>query len=103
MGIVLRGNVFPILCRFCFIDLLSTFHLYTSSHLIKIQLVGNFARLGATTMNFFAIEYLVMRSIYTWLYLNTETKPASFLRTFVFNFSILHAVYIWLAAGHTIA
>jgi len=54
-------------------------------------------------MNAFAINYMVTRVLYTYLYLTTETKPMSFVRTIVFNTAVLHAVYIWLAAGHAIA
>lgn len=47
------------------------------------KLTGNMVGLSSGKMNVFAIEYLVLRFLYTILYINTTSNRLSYLRSVV--------------------
>ncbi|PWN53466.1 hypothetical protein IE53DRAFT_384039 [Violaceomyces palustris] len=62
--------------------------------------VGNLAKLPNSSLNSFVLTYLLSRALFTYFYLSTETKAASFLRTAVFQVGVLYIWYIFIKAGY---
>jgi uncharacterized MAPEG superfamily protein len=62
--------------RLLYVDLLELMTLI-------VKLAGNMVGLSSGKMNVFATEYLVLRLLYTLLYINTTSNRLSYLRSVV--------------------
>jgi uncharacterized MAPEG superfamily protein len=72
----------------------------TKQNANKLQIVGNYAELGAKEMNFYAAEYLAVRVVYSVLYMTVKTEAASYLRSGAYFWSISIPFYVlWKAGG----
>jgi uncharacterized MAPEG superfamily protein len=65
--------------------------------------LGNFAKLPIPTLNLFSGAYLASRVLYTVLYINTETKKLSYMRTGVFLTGMAMCLTVLIKAANAVA
>ncbi|QIW98843.1 hypothetical protein AMS68_004361 [Peltaster fructicola] len=65
-------------------------------------LFGNLARIPKETLDRYTIFYVIMRVVYTYLYLFTKSRSGSYLRTIVFQVSLIPAVGMILKASQVL-
>ena len=70
---------------------------------ISAIILGNLAKLPASTLNGAAAAYLGLRVAYTYAYINTTNEKASFARTGIWATSLGTLMYLFVASGNVLA
>ncbi|KAG5981281.1 hypothetical protein E4U43_006628 [Claviceps pusilla] len=78
----------------CSLNGLETIGLYAAS-----VLAGNYARLGAATLNHLSLGYLLSRAAYTLCYIFIRNRRLSWVRTAVWQISGVYIALFWIKAG----
>lgn len=73
---------------------LETIGLYAAS-----VLAGNYAQLGAATLNHLSLGYLISRAAYTLCYIFIQNRRLSWVRTAVWQISGVYIALFWIKAG----
>jgi uncharacterized MAPEG superfamily protein len=68
-----------------------------------MQIAGNYAKLDTREMNTLAADYLLLRVVYTGLYMTVKSEAASYLRSTAYAASVSVPLYVLWKAGNRIA
>ena len=66
-------------------------------------ILGNMAKLPASTLNAVAATFLALRFGYTFAYINTESASKSFIRSGLWALSTVSLMYLMVSAGNVLA